>query len=386
VAEIRLIKDTLAGNKEKPQHRPVKLFLCGDAMTGRGIDQILPHPSEPTLYEPYITSACSYMEMAERVSGPIARPVDFPYVWGDALAEMAEQAPDLRVVNLETSITKSESPLPKGINYRMHPANVGCLMAAGIDCCVLANNHVLDWGVEGLMETLDTLSGVGIATAGAGRTADEAARPAILEIAQGCRVLVFGLGSPTSGVPAGWAATKSRPGVNLVTHLSDRSASRIASEMREYRRDGDIVVVSVHWGENWGYEIPQAQRDFAHQIIDAGAADLVHGHSSHHVKGMEVYNGHLILYGCGDFVTDYEGIGGYEAYRPDIVLAYFPTLNAASGCLECLEMVPFRSRGLRLEGVDQEDTATVLRILNREGEGLGTRLAPTARGSIELRQ
>ena len=376
----------VANDKEKAQRRLVKLFLCGDVMTGRGIDQILPHPSEPTLYEPYINSACSYVELAERVSGPIARPVDSAYVWGDGLAEIAEQAPDLRVINLETSITTSESSLPKGINYRMHPANVGCLLAAGIDCCVLGNNHVLDWGVEGLVETLDTLSAVGMATAGAGRTADEAARPAVVEIARGRRILVFGFGSASSGIPAGWAATESRPGVNLLTGYSERSAAKIAAEMREYRRDGDIVVASVHWGENWGYEVPRAQRDFAHQIIDAGAADMVHGHSSHHVKGMEVYDGHLILYGCGDFITDYEGIGGYEAYRPDLALAYFATLQAESGRLEGLEMIPFRSRRFRLERVSREDAAMVLRILNREGERLGTRFAATTRGAIELRR
>jgi len=355
-------------------------------MTGRGIDQILPHSSEPTLYEPYTASAMSYVDLAERVSGPIARPVDFPYVWGEALAEMGEQAPDLRIINLETSVTKCESSLPKGINYRMHPANVGCLVAAGIDCCVLANNHVLDWGVEGLTETLDTLSAAGIATAGAGRTADEAARPAMFETAQGGRVLIFGLSSPTSGIDAAWAATESRPGVNLVAELSERNADRLAAEIGDYRRDGDIVVVSVHWGENWGYEVPQAQRNFAHQIIDAGAVDLVHGHSPHHIKGVEVYGGHLIVYGCGDFVTDYEGIGGYETYRPDLVLAYFASLDPESGRLERLEMVPFRSRRFRLERVDREDAAAALKILDREGERLGTRFVAAARGSIELRR
>ena len=363
----------------------VKLLLCGDVMTGRGIDQILPHPSEPTLYEPYITSASAYVELAERVSGPIARPVDFPYVWGDALAEIAEQAPDMVIVNLETSITKSESPAPKGINYRMHPANAGCLTAAGIDCCILANNHVLDWGVEGLVETLDTLSQAGIARAGAGRTADEAARPAVFELAQGGRVLVFGLGSPTSGVDAAWAATESRPGVNILAELSERSAGRLAAEIGNYRRAGDIVVVSVHWGENWGYQIPRQQRDFAHHLIDAGAADLVHGHSSHHVKGVEVYNGHLILFGCGDFVTDYEGIAGYEAYRPDLAVAYFASLGE-TGRLDRLEMVPFKSRRFRLERVSRHDAATALQILNREGERLGTRFAAAAGGSIELRR
>jgi poly-gamma-glutamate synthesis protein (capsule biosynthesis protein) len=373
-----------AGPREEPGL--VKLFLCGDVMTGRGIDQILPHPSEPTLHEPFITSAGVYVELAERTSGHIGRPVDFPYVWGDALTEIAEQAPDLVIVNLETSITTSELPLPKGINYRMHPANAACLTAAGIDCCILANNHVLDWGVEGLIETLDTLSEVGIAKAGAGRTADEAARPAIFESAQGGRVLIFGLGSPTSGVDAAWAATESRPGVNVLTELSERSAGRLAVEIGGYRRDGDVVVVSVHWGENWGYQIPRQQRDFAHQLIDSGAADLVHGHSSHHAKGIEVYNDHLILYGCGDFVTDYEGIGGYEAYRPDLAIAYFASLEAKSGRLDRLEMVAFKSRRFRLERVEREDAAAALSILNREGEHLGTRFELTTRGSIELRR
>ena len=83
----------------------VKLFLCGDVMTGRGIDQILAHPSEPTLHEPLTTSAREYVELAERVSGPIPRGVDSAYVWGDALTEIAAQAPDVRMINLETSIT-----------------------------------------------------------------------------------------------------------------------------------------------------------------------------------------------------------------------------------------------------------------------------------------
>jgi poly-gamma-glutamate synthesis protein (capsule biosynthesis protein) len=210
--------------------------------------------------------------------------------------------------------------------------------------------------------------------------------PAAIEIAGGRRVLVFGLGSPTSGIPTDWAATESRPGVNLVADFTEEGARKIAAEIRRYRRDGDIVVVSVHWGENWGYEVPEVQRNFAHQIIDAGAADLVHGHSSHHVKATEVYEGHLILYGCGDFITDYEGIGGYEAYRPGLALAYFATLESESGRLERLEMVPFRSRRFRLERVDRQDAAAALQILNREGERLGTRFAAAARGTIELRR
>ena len=194
----------------------VTLFLSGDVMTGRGIDQVLPHPSDPALYEPYVTSAMGYVELAEKAHGQIAHPVAFPYVWGEALEELRSRAPDLRIVNLETSVTTHDRPEPKGINYRMHPDNVPVLTAAGIDCCTLANNHVRDWGIPGLEETLATLRAAGIAVAGAGMNDEEAARPAVLRDGRGRRILVFALGAPSSGVPADWAAAEDRPGVRVL--------------------------------------------------------------------------------------------------------------------------------------------------------------------------
>jgi poly-gamma-glutamate capsule biosynthesis protein CapA/YwtB (metallophosphatase superfamily) len=162
-----------------PQADLIRLFLCGDVMTGRGIDQVLPHPTDPTLHEPYIGDARSYVERAESVNGAIPRPVEFDYIWGDALAELDRAGVDLRIINLETSITSSEDYWrDKEIHYRMHPRNIDCITAARIDCCCLANNHVLDWGYDGLAETLRTLDAAGIAHTGAGRDAVEAAAPA----------------------------------------------------------------------------------------------------------------------------------------------------------------------------------------------------------------
>lgn len=134
------------------------LFVCGDVMTGRGVDQVLPHPSPPHLYEPYMRSALDYVALAEKANGPIPRPVDPDYVWGTALQILADVSPHARVINLETSVTTSDTAETKGINYRTHPDHVAVLTAARIDCCVLANNHVLDWGQTGLLETLDTLA------------------------------------------------------------------------------------------------------------------------------------------------------------------------------------------------------------------------------------
>ena len=154
----------------------LSLFLSGDVMLGRGIDQILRHPSQPQLYEPHADSALAYVHLAEEANGPIPRQVDPGYVWGDALAVLHDRKPAARIINLETAITRSSKPWPKGINYRMHPANVDCLTAAQIDCCVLANNHVLDWGQDGLLETLATLRSTGIRTVGAGQHAAEGPR------------------------------------------------------------------------------------------------------------------------------------------------------------------------------------------------------------------
>jgi poly-gamma-glutamate synthesis protein (capsule biosynthesis protein) len=289
----------------------VILFLCGDVMTGRGIDQVLPHPSPPRIYEPVVRDARMYVALAEDVNGPVPRAVEPSYIWGDALDELKHVAPAARIVNLETSVTCSEEAWPKGINYRMHPANVTCLVVAEIDVCILANNHVLDYGPLGLVETLETLGRAGLTTTGAGRTLAEARRPAVVDLPDDVRVVVHGLGSETSGIPRAWAATEDKGGVDLLPGLSDETAAAIADRVARVKRGRDVTVASIHWGTNWGYEVPGAHVRFAHRLID-GAVDVVHGHSSHHPRPIEVYRNRLILYGCGDFINDYEGILGHE--------------------------------------------------------------------------
>ena len=165
-------------------------------MTGRGIDQILPHPGDPMIHESYMKSARGYVKLAEEVNGPIDYPVSFSYIWGDALQELERVAPDVRVINLETSITKSnEYWKGKGINYRMHPQNISSLTAAKLDVCSLANNHVLDWGYSGLFETLQSLNSAKIAIAGAGRNLIEAEAPAVRKVPGKGRVMVFAFGT-----------------------------------------------------------------------------------------------------------------------------------------------------------------------------------------------
>jgi len=360
------------------------LFLCGDVMTGRGIDQVLPHPSKPILYEPYVESAVEYLEMAERANGPIEKPVSFSYIWGDAAAELERVAPEARIVNLETSVTTSENYERKGINYRMHPANTPCLTAAKIDCCVLANNHVLDWGYSGLTETLATLRRAGIKTSGAGQNLAEALEPAVIELGRGARVLVFGLGMTDSGIPCDWAATDTKRGIALLPDLSDTQVGRIAERVHVVKRLGDVVVLSIHWGPNWGYRIPEEQQVFAHKLIDVAGIDVIHGHSSHHPKAIEVYRDKPILYGCGDFLNDYEGISGYEEYRSHVVLMYFVTLDPFTGKLLNLEMTPLETKRFHLQLAEHQDVVWLRDTLNREGKGMGTEVMLNAENELVL--
>ncbi len=368
------------------QRREVSIFLCGDVMTGRGIDQILPHPCKPHLYERYMDSALGYVELAERASGAIKRPADFAYVWGDAIEALEREKPAARIVNLETAITSAEEAWPdKGIHYRMHPDNIPCLAAARIGCCILANNHSLDWGYAGLGETLDRLHRAGFATAGAGPDEVQAAAPAEIALPDGGRLLIFAFGLPSSGVPREWAARRDRAGVNFLGNLSAATVDDIARQVHSVKRAGDIVVASIHWGPNWGYDLDRAEGAFARQLIDAAAVDLVHGHSSHHVKAIEVYRDKLILHGCGDLINDYEGIGGYESFRPDLGLMYFPTLDAVSGRLLRMRLVPVRMHGFRLNRAAKPDALWIEQMLNREGRTCATRVERTVDDQLELR-
>ncbi|HYP67077.1 MAG TPA: CapA family protein [Thiobacillaceae bacterium] len=364
----------------------VTLFLSGDVMTGRGIDQILPHPGDPRLYESYVKTARAYVQLAEEANGPFPQRVGYAYPWGDALAELERRAPAARIVNLETAVTARGAPWPgKGIHYRMQPANVPCLSAAKLDCCIVANNHILDWGPEGLADTLAALRGAGIQTAGAGSEELEAARPAVLKLARSGRVLVYAWGTESAGVPADWAAGTKRPGVNFLPGLTPATVSRIASLVRRARQPGDLVVVSLHWGSNWGYAIPDEHRSFAHALIDEAGADVVYGHSSHHPRGIEVYRGRPILYGCGDLINDYEGIRGYEMFRSELALLYFPSFEPHSRTMRALSMVPLRRRRLRLEHANGVDSAWLQQTLDRECRALGCWVELAVDGALALR-
>jgi poly-gamma-glutamate synthesis protein (capsule biosynthesis protein) len=342
-------------------------------MCGRGIDQVLAHPCSPEIYERYLRSAEEYVLLAEQANGPIPRRNGPSYVWGAALGLLERMQPDARIINLETAVTRSNDRMNKGINYRISPENAECLTAAEINCCVLANNHVLDWGSAGLLKTLTTLQKLNVKATGAGRNDHEARAPAVLNLGK-ARLLIFSFGSTSSGIPLEWAATSDAPGVNLLPDLSEASASDVADQVMALRRPGDLVVVSIHWGSNWGYHIPQEQKIMARALIDKAGVSIVHGHSSHHPRAIEIYRDRLILYGCGDFLNDYEGIGGYERYRDDLALMYFADLDPASGSLHALKLIPLQIKNFRLCIPTSRDIEWVQQTLDGRCQPYGTRV------------
>lgn len=364
----------------------ITMFMAGDVMIGRGIDQVLPHPSDPVIHEPSVKDARAYVELAEQVNGPIPKPVNFAYIWGDALEELERARPDVRIINLETSVTTSDDYWEgKGVNYRIHPDNLQALTAAKIDYCSLANNHVLDWGYTGLTETLETLRKMGVQSAGADQNIKEAEAPAVMVVEGKGRVIVFSYGLETSGIPFSWPASEDKPGVNLLKDLSDQTVRHIQASIEAVKQPGDIVVASIHWGSNWGYNIPAEHTEFAHKLIEEAGVHLIHGHSSHHVKGIEVYQGKLILYGSGDFLNDYEGIPGYESFRNDLALMYFASLDPSTGQLVQLQLTPVQIKRFKANRASRADVLWLGEILNREGKKLGTQVEINQDNTLTLR-
>ena len=214
---------------------------------------------------------------------------------------------------------------------------------------------VVDFGRRGLADTCDALAAAGIHGVGADANLEAAHRLAVISLYGDHRVIIGSVATKSSGVPESWAARRDPPGVWLIRDPATRStADEVAARVLAHKRTGDVAIVSVHGGSNWGYGVGLSDIQFAHRLIDAGI-DVVHGQSSHHPRPIEMYRGKPILYGCGDVIDDYEGIGGHESYRPDLRLLYLISIDPGRGELAALRMLPLRVRRMR-SSVSQKPT------------------------------
>jgi poly-gamma-glutamate capsule biosynthesis protein CapA/YwtB (metallophosphatase superfamily) len=248
----------------------LQLLLVGDCMLGRLVNEALENA-----------------------------PPEYP--WGNTLPIL--HSADWLLCNLECVISDRGSPwsaYPKVFHFRSAAKNVAVLAAARMNAVSLANNHVLDYGYDALIDMLEILDRAGIVHSGAGLNSGEASRLATSEVS-GRKI---GLLAFTDNEP-GWEAAADRPGVFYVpTDLDDSRAMKLLDTIRGSREVVDLLIVSAHWGSNWGYHPPREHIIFAHALIDAGA-DIIFGHSSHVFRGIEFYKSRPILYGAGDFVDDY---------------------------------------------------------------------------------
>jgi poly-gamma-glutamate capsule biosynthesis protein CapA/YwtB (metallophosphatase superfamily) len=265
----------------------------------------------------------------------------------------------------------------------MSPDNLPAVTVARPDACALANNHVLDLGRRGLLDTVDALASAGLPAAGAGRDLAQARQPVAVPLPGGSRAVIFACGAASGGIPPAWAAAATRPGVDLLPSLTGAAADNLAARARAAGQRGGIVVVSIHWGSNWGYDVTGDQVRFARRLIDNGA-DLIHGHSSHHPRPVEVYRGRLILYGCGDAINDYEGISGHQKYRGDLRLLYFASVAADTGTLAALRVVPMQARKMRLRHASTADSQCMAAVLARISHRFGSRISHQADGALLL--
>lgn len=241
----------------------VLIGFGGDTMLGRGVNEII--------------SAKGYK-----------------YPWGNLLSELKK--PDLTIVNLENTFTTHLKAMPKVFNFKAPPDRVKALEAAGIDIVNIANNHILDFGMPGLKDTINTLNNANICHIGAGLNLQNARRPVIFEK----NGIIIGVIGYTDNEP-NWAASENNPGINYI-HIGD--IKKIRHDINAIRDTVDIVIVSIHWGPNMQEKPSQETIEFAHQMIDAGV-DIIHGHSAHNFQGIEIYKNKLIMYDTGDLVDDY---------------------------------------------------------------------------------
>ena len=288
-------------------------------------------------------------------------------VWGDVLPLLLEA--DLRFVNLECVISQRGQkwqPEQKAFHFRASPRAIEVLQAARIDAVTLANNHILDYGPEALLECLTFLDDAGIPHTGAGRNLRDAVVPMMVEFAGNCVAVV----ALTDNEPE-WEATEHQPGVNYVAYnrhgLLEPYRTRMAEAISLARRQARFVIISAHVGPNWGARSP-AMRALAHHLLDLGA-DLYWGHSNHTPQGIELYQGKAILYSTGDFIDDY-AVDPTE--RND--LSFLFLLDVQDGHLQHLRLHPVRIDNCQVGIATGRDAAHLERHMQTKCAAFGSQL------------
>lgn len=313
----------------RPDQPFARLAFVGDLMLGRGVDAVTGERS----------------------------PRDF---WGDVAPVLRDV--DTVIGNLECPITDTAQRWRrslKSFRFRARPAAVDILKAGNIGALCLANNHILDCEVQGLVDTMGHLDSAGIAHAGAGKNLRDAARPALFRSGQA----TVGMVALTNTMPRFAAGPRAAGTYFFRIGADDLALGALRELEQELRRAGaDITVASVHWGPNLRPWPPARYRRFARAAIDLGF-DVFHGHSAHILQGIEFRRGGLILYDTGDCLDDYWVFPGIRIDRSAVFVVEFGAHGVRG--LRIVPLLLSRTRTRRARG--SEARAIIRRLLKLSG-------------------
>ncbi len=294
----------------------------------------------------------------------------YAYPWGNLLPLL--NSTDINIINLEAALTHSDNRVFKRFNFKADPDKINTLTAASITAVNLANNHILDFSEEGLVETLQTLDRSDIKYVGAGMNSKEAEKPLILSV----KNLKIGMLGFTDN-EARWKADASNSGINYIDITIKEDREKALTDIAELRKYSDIVIVSIHWGPNMKAEPDKHFIDFAHAMIDHGA-DVIHGHSAHNFQGIEVYSHKLILYDTGDFVDD---------YAVDPILkndhSFFFKVTVSKQKIENVELIPVLISNCQVNLATDKDYIWCIERMQSLSSKFGTKVTDTGEVIID---
>ena len=281
----------------------------------------------------------------------------YDYPWGNVLPYL--QKPGINIINLEVALTSSEKKVAKVYNFKSDPEHVKTLIHAHIHLANIANNHILDFSEDGLLETIRVLDNAGILHSGAGKNIKEARKPAILDF-NGVKVGLLGCTDNESG----WKSNR-RPGIN---YIKIGELNELEKDIKALRSKVDILILSAHFGPNMVERPDKGIIEFNHRLIDLGV-DIIHGHSAHIFQGIELFQNKVILHDTGDFIDDYYPD---PELRNDRSILFEVTINDKK--VVGLKLLPVLIANKQVNFADKEISKWTIARMQYLSESFGTKI------------
>lgn len=274
------------------------------------------------------------------------------------LSEMQEG--DIVMANEEFPFSTGGVQAPdKQFTFRVDPSYVKIFQEMGIDVVSLANNHALDYGIDALTDSFQTLDGAGIAYVGAGSDKAQASEPFFAQAGQ----KTFGFLAASRVIPvAEWNIENQQPGM-----LCTYDSTALCEAIRQTKQQCDFLAVYVHWGIERENMPQEYQRQLAKQYVDAGA-DLVIGAHPHVLQGIEYYDGKPIVYSLGNYI-----------FNQDIASTALLKVTVTPENESRLQLIPAYASGAKTQEMDGEQAAELYRFM----EGISYGIHIGAEGEVE---